>query len=211
MATPTLTKAAPAWSRAPKQSEFTLLQTGTADDLAALAKRLATEEIGSTEWYLRFSNMLLERHADAWILGRRLAGDRSAPDIADELVGRAKADQENEWLMRFLTDIETGRYTDDEGKLKENAVAARSRMYAGKLRGTANEAFIEASPAEAEFEWRLGGAEKHCGDCPELAAMSPWLKDELGTWPGEGGTPCLTNCKCRLVRLEDDLSGFHPV
>lgn len=211
MATPTLVKAAPAWSRAPRQSDYAALQASTADDLARLASSLASETIGSTEWYLRFANILLERHADAWVLGRRLAGDSSPYDVVDELVGRAKADQENEWLMRFLGDVESGRYRDDDGRLMEAQVAARSRMYSGKLRGTANEAFVEASPADEEFEWRLGGVEAHCSDCPELAAMSPWRKDELGTWPGDAGTPCLTNCKCRLVRESDGLSGFHPL
>jgi hypothetical protein len=204
-------KASPGWNRIPGQSQFGTLQKQTGERLASLAHQLETGEIDNHEWYIRFANILLESHKDSWILGRRRAGDFGAEDIYDELAGRAKVDQESEWLLNFFHDLETGRYLDAEGKLKTGIVVNRSIMYSGKLRGTANDSFIQASGADDSFEWSLGGAELHCSDCPKLASMSPWLKDELGAWPGSGDTPCLTNCKCSIVRLSDGLAGFAPV
>lgn len=204
-------KATPGWSKKPSQSDFVKLHSGTEERLLRLASQFETGQIDAHEWYIRFSNILLESHKDSWILGRKLAGDFSAEDIYDELAGRAKVDQESEWLLNFFHDLESGRYLDSQGNLKIQSVMTRSSMYAGKLRGTANDSFIQSSPEESEFEWSLGGAELHCSDCPELASMSPWTQDTLGAWPGSGDTPCLTNCKCSIVRLSDGLSGFKPV
>jgi len=202
--------ARPDSSKRPTQADFVELYTSTRSDLAALAHKLHQGKLSAQEWYSWFSSILLERHADSWILGRRLSGDDSRPSIEDELVGRAKADSESQWLLTFLEKIEAGGYLDGEGKLRLSPIVSRSMLYAGKIRGTANDALINTSEDSAQFEWRLGGVEKHCSDCPTFAAMSPWAKDELGVWPGGGDTPCLGNCKCSIVRISDGVRGFDP-
>lgn len=207
-----LVKAAPNLPRRPSQAAFERLHASMSDDLASLAKKLVDGRLSPREWYDRFYDVLQERHTDSWVLGRWLGGDDSKPDHIDELAGRAMADQESAYLRDFLDKVESGGYLTDEGHLNLLKINWRSQLYTGKLRGTSNEAFIESSPDDDLFIWKLGAvAEDHCSDCPTLAAMSPWLKDELGTWPGSGGQPCLGNCKCSLVRESDGFSGFKPV
>lgn len=209
MAAPALVKAAPPLVRIPGQSKYKALQDSAVEKLDSLARQVTAGLMTPREWYDQFSNSLLDLHTDAWVLGRQRSGDTSERDEFDDLAGRALMDQESAWLLNFYNDLENGRY-GDPGEMSEAAVTARSRLYAGKLRGSANRAFVESSDAEAEFDWVLGGVEKHCSDCPELADMSPWRKDELGWTPGEGGTPCLTNCKCHMERT-DGSTGFRPV
>lgn len=212
-AAPLIVKAAPGGARPkrPGNDDYRKLQDDALADILDLTKRLLDGRLAPREWYDRFANLIAERHAEAWALGRRLTGDSSDVDEDDLLVGRAKADEESTWLLDFLDAVESGRYLDDEGKYRENLILNRSRLYAGKLRGTANEAFVETSDDGEEFDWVLGAVEEHCAECPELAALSPWLKDEFPTFPGSGGTPCLTRCRCHLVRSSDGLSGFAPV
>lgn len=204
------TKAAPALPRRPGQNRYADLQNDTVRELVDLARQLHAGKLSTRQWYDDFSNTLARRHKDAWVLGRWLGGDDSAPDSIDDLIGRAKADAESQWLRSFLSDLETDKYKDGEGIYDLQRIAWRSRLYAGKLRGTANEAFVTSSDSDAEFEWILGGVEDHCSECPQYAEMSPWKKDEMFTWPCDGRTPCRTHCKCHLVR-HDGVAGFRPV
>jgi hypothetical protein len=103
------------------------------------------------------------------------------------------------------------RYWDvDERAWKPQAIRNRARLYVQKMRGTSGQAFVSASGGDAEFNWVLAAVE-HCDECPVLAAKSPWFGDELYTTPGNGDTPCRSNCKCHLVRKSDGLTSFKPV
>jgi hypothetical protein len=68
----------------------------------------------------------------------------------------------------------------------------------GRARGISAQASVDALDLETEITWVLGGTEKHCSDCPRLASISPYFKDDLFTTPGACDTPCLGNCKCHL-------------
>ena len=91
---------------------------------------------------------------------------------------------------------------------RQRAISRRAQMYNSRLRGTASIAFETNSPDGTSFVWKLGPAE-HCEDCLDLAVRSPWMKGELPVFPGDGGTDCLVNCKCWLVR-NDGLTSFPP-
>lgn len=180
-------------------------------DAQDLIRALAGKEITTQEWYFAFGDLLGDIHAGSWRIGRHRAGDRSPGDAFDDLIGRAKLDAETEWLQRFLGDLESGRYLDDAGELREAAVRQRSKLYVLKARSTANEAFVETGDDFEEYDWVLGAVEEHCSDCPELAAMSPWTKGTAVTHPGMGETPCLGNCQCHWVRVSDGLVGFEAI
>jgi hypothetical protein len=198
-----LWKAEPAPSRGEAQAALAREVASSSDALADLTRRaLATRDFA--RWYEDFNAELWGGHRRSWALGRRLAGDLADDDEGDGLVARAIVDAESEWSLRFLADLEDGRYDEDPDR-----AAARAQLYPQKYRGTANRAWVEAGPEDAEFAWVMTAVE-HCVDCPTLAAMSPWRRDELGWLPGEGGTACLTNCKCVLVRA-DGATGFEPL
>lgn len=87
------------------------------------------------------------------------------------------------------------------------AIVKRAILYAGRLTGTANEAWVAALPVGTLIDWVLGRTENHCGMCPELAANSPWTTETLPTKPGMNQTPCLFFCDCEL-RASDGGMGF---
>jgi hypothetical protein len=196
--------------RRPSQRDWRTHLAGVFDEANALSARLAAGSIPPRQWGESFYDLLARGHAASWRMGRNRSGDMGADDAVDDLVGRAKADGDAHWLLRFVGDIESGKYTDEDGAFKLAAFKQRQALYVGKMRGTANEAFVESSADEEEFDWVLGGAEDHCPDCPVLAESSPWKKDEMFTHPGSGDTPCLSHCKCHLVRKSDGLDGFKP-
>jgi hypothetical protein len=178
--------------------------TGTLSDLASVA---ASGEID--RWYEEFDRTLFDGHTGSWRLGRALAGDDDGESEDDRIRGRAITDLQDEYLLRFRDDLENGRYLDEEGNFLEAQVRARSKMYAKALRGTANESWTENGSDDELYYWKLGATEEHCGDCPELASLSPYEKGTLFTWPGKGQTACLTNCTCHL-ETESGIRGFMP-
>ena len=170
------------------------------------------------QWAEKFDGILQQGHTDAYVLGRKRGGDRD-PDLKDaELRARQVKDGENEylygyedaegeWHPGFVGDLNSQdpRYFDEDGEMIPGAIDARSDLYVLRMRGTAGEGFVEASP-DVQIDWVLGAAD-HCDDCPEIADMSPYTEDTLWTHPGEGDCPCLGNCACELER-EDGTPGF---
>lgn len=174
-----------------------------------LAAKVAADR-AAREWAEGFARELSRLHARAWRWGRLSNGVGSDEIESDDLiVGRARLDAEARFVQRFAAQIEAGLGKDDEDG-GARRIAARSRSYAGAARGTSTEAFFSLAPDTEEFRWVLGAVEDHCTQCPELASRGPWLKDEMFVWPGSNDTPCLYNCKCRLVRASDGASSIRP-
>jgi hypothetical protein len=192
----------------PTNKDFARVANSAVRDLAKLAVRLRDGDLSPDEWGDAFQTALVNGHADSWLLGARRGGrDFEGIEELARRFGQHAADQEAEWLQNFINDLEDGRYLDDEGNLRTSAVNARSRLYVGKMRGTANQSFLDAGGLNQEYDWLMTGLE-HCGDCPRLAALSPYRAEELFTVPGQGDTECLGNCTCILVRLSDGVRGF---
>lgn len=180
-----------------------------------LTSRLADKKLGLQQWADDFHQTILEAHANAHWIGRRVVGaGKDELTFADVLAGRNRADIDAEYLQGFIDDIASGRYTDPEtGELLLNQIYNRQRLYLGKVRGTAGQATVDNLSKDTEVYWRLGGAEEHCEECPSLAAISPFFKDDLFTTPGAGDTPCLGNCKCHLhfEYGDKELTTIQPV
>lgn len=193
-------------ARRPSQASYASLEKKADRQLVNLTGRLADGKLSVETWQDRFLGVLEQRHSDAWTLGRQRAGDLATQSQADTQEGAAITDGEARFLQRFVDDINEGRYTGEDGTLDKPKLQARARFYAKRLLGSANESFVTHSEPETEFTWVMGGAE-HCGDCPDLAAGSPYTADVLWTYPRSGGTQCLFHCKCHLKR-SDKLTGF---
>ena len=178
--------------------------------LTSLVQRLESGALDADEFGDSFDALLWKAHTDGVVLGRQHGGDRARANEDDELLGLEIKDGESEYLNNFIEDIKAGRYTDADGNLRVGAVKQRANLYISKVRGTANEAFVNASDDDELFDWIMLGTE-HCDDCPQFAALSPFTKSELYTYPGAGDTECLGNCQCILVRRSDGKEGFKPV
>lgn len=195
------------------QNDFRRLTLHTRLRLAEIAERLARGELLPRGWAEAVYEELLGGHTHSHRLGRLRIGNEDDLSLLDAIRGRERADAEAEFLLNFAQQIEDGKYTDEDGNYDADKIARRSARYTGRMRGTANEAMREHAPQEAECWWILGAVEKHCSDCPQLYALSPFTKDTLFTVPGSNDQPCMFNCKCHLEWKLDgyDIDGFKPV
>lgn len=143
---------------------------------------------------------LVAGHANAAYAGRALAGSREPLGALDQVVGRMAAEDQAQYFEKFLSDIKSGRYTDpDSGELREAQIETRASSYTERLRGTANESWVNTLGVDTLIFWRLGGDEGgSCSICPDLAQQGPYKASELPTIPGNNETPCLFNCRCYL-------------
>lgn len=152
---------------------------------------------------------IAESHGHAAFLGRRLAGIPGPYSEADAAFGKATAREQAQFLAKFVGDIESGKYTLDDGSYNDAAIRRRADMYVKRLVGTANEAWAQAQPDGMDITWTLGDAD-HCDDCVDLAAGSPYNEQNpLPTTPGSCETQCVANCQCELENADGD-RGFPP-
>jgi hypothetical protein len=197
----------------PTNADFAEMILARRRDLHGATRRLVQGAINLDDWFDLFEATLLEGHTASWQMGRHLAGDLE-DDINDLLRGMAARDAESYYLRGFLDALRARdpRYWDDENAAwDEGAIRARQDMYLGKMRGTANQAFVDHTPSELdEWWWIMSANEDHCAECPELQDLSPFTRDTLFTVPGASDTPCMYNCLCYLKR-GDGRRGFDRV
>lgn len=206
------TKALPAAPTLVSDEDFQRVLLRHRDAVRKLEERLESRDLDAASFVDELFEILTEAHTDGWMLGRQRAGDLRGRVDDDLLFGRTAADGEIPFLERLRSRLSDAhpRYFDEDGNLTAR-LSSDLDLYVRKMRATAAEAFVEASEIDEEFAWVLGAFEEHCSDCPELAALSPFRRDELWTFPGQGDTPCLGNCYCHLVRVTDGVSTFAAV
>lgn len=204
--------AVPSLARVPTNAQYEKYLRGVLDEVDALHARLAAGSLDVEKWRRSFSKIIQDGHTGAHAFGRARGGVTGHVGELDRLVGREMLDTESEWLDEFAADLEDGEKYGEPGteEFLAKRVRWRMRLYAGKMRGTANRAFVEAAADEDIFTWVLGATEKHCSDCPVFAGRT-YTKFTIPTYPGAGDTPCLGNCLCYLVRKRGNRPGFQRV
>lgn len=194
----------------PTQADFNAMVKARRRELHAIADKFAASEITDAEWAKLFESVLLEGHTSAWQMGRHLAGDLTE-NLDDLLWGLAKSDEPAIDLRGFWSAIrdKDPRYWNDAlEEWNAEAIKARADLYLPGMRGSANESFVKYTASEnAEFWWRLGGAEHHCEDCPRLAELSPFTKSTMIAQPGSRDTACREGCTCFWER-DDGVESF---
>ncbi|OGF05248.1 MAG: hypothetical protein A2W00_04685 [Candidatus Eisenbacteria bacterium RBG_16_71_46] len=189
----------------PNAQLIALIEAGGASVLdflgADAAGSMSVSEFGD---FMR--TLLSEAHAQAAYLGRSLAGSAAAFGEADLLFGASVMAEQESYLASFLADIESGKYTLEDGTLNLARIGRRAEMYVDRLLGTANEAWVRTLPPETVLWWKLSVVD-HCADCPVLADGSPYTAATVPGFPGDASTACRTNCKCWLER-ETGETGF---
>ena len=187
----------------PRQPAFAKLVRDTNGDLRGLigqyhAGKLTADELGE-----ELFDKLRNAHEESYVLGARQAGSTLDADALRDLArssGRSNADEQNTFFDKFISDLEDGRYSDEEGNLNLAAINRRADYYGQRLRGTAEQAFVDQSDDDASFTWAMGAVEHHCSECPRMAALSPYTANELFTTPGQFDLECGPGCKCHLIR-----------
>lgn len=179
--------------------------------LLKLVERLQAKSITPDEFRELYSAEIESLHSDLYALGiKHGGGSASAEEIA--IVGQQMRDLENYFIIGLADDLENERYVDAEGNPTITpALNQRVWLYSAKGSASANRGFLSGSDDNYEWYWDLNNAvEDHCVDCPYLAENSPYLKNTLYALPRDGSTPCLGECKCRIIR-SDGLTGFGPL
>lgn len=97
------------------------------------------------------------------------------------------------YMGGFVRDVAAGLPGKD-GRMPETA---RSQLYGAVLGAAFHQGMVDRAPPHQEIQWRLGIC-KHCRDCPNLAAGSPYTFETLPTFPGAGATACGARCRCWL-------------
>jgi hypothetical protein len=169
----------------------------------SLVKRLANGRLSADEFRDRFAYTLSVVHERAYREGFRHGGGGDELTVeGEEYIATVQA-TESDYMLGLAEALESGEISEAEAMRRAN-------LYAKRPRGTANAAFRQASVGTGEtITWELAGVEDHCSECPTYASMSPWEPDELFAVPGDGETPCKSNCLCHLVR-SDGKKGYGP-
>jgi hypothetical protein len=170
--------------------EMRLHQQATYNMLQNVTTQLYAGSLSIEQWQLAVAAELKDAHLAQAMFA--VGGKRNMTQANYGRVGGTLAD-EYRYLAKFASEIAAGT-------VSEAQALARVNMYGN---GTQQSYWREYKLAtKGQLWWTLGTTERHCGKCPELAAASPHNPNELNQVPGDGQTPCLSNCDCTLSREE---------
>jgi hypothetical protein len=138
--------------------------------------------------------------------------------------GDARDKRFRKWLGARV-DFETSRFDEFLGRVLEDTEAMpreqRADLYGRTLDHAFNRGAFAVYDDQVRISWMLSPAE-HCEDCLERAAQGPYLPPgrgdgdpgglpELPSFPRDGATECLGNCKCYLVVERREEGDEEPV
>jgi hypothetical protein len=193
----------------PADAPFVRLAQRVRGQLWSLCEELFLGKIDADIFGKRAIEILQDGHARAARFGRVRAGVLGPLGDEDRFIADLIMREQSAFLQRFVNDLKSDKYIGADGEFVRSPINARAQLYAARLRGTANDTFVNASDAGVLFEWILI-AEDNCNDCPMIAANGPYNALTLPAKPGDGRTECITNCKCILLREDGVLGPTYP-
>jgi hypothetical protein len=175
--------------------ELRRLQARTANQLYSLMNGVRTRRLTPQQATGQARTLFRVSHALAALYGVQRGG--GSGEVRRAVADRA-AKAEMEFLRGMIADAKAGRYARrSAGGEGAKALRARATLYSLKLVGTANSAYVASLEEGAVIRWVLGSAES-CEVCPVYAAGGPYTRATLPAVPGDGSTPCVTQCRCHL-------------
>lgn len=109
----------------------------------------------------------------------------------DEKWLRTAMAHEMQFLNGFIAAVDEGTY--------RMPLPQRVRMYARTLEAFYDSARVIGLPATVMIHWTGENDERTCPGCKYLFEHSPYTKKTLPTVPRAGLTPCLSNCRDKLM------------
>ena len=103
---------------------------------------------------------------------------------------------QEQYLSNFRSYIESKQGLGQE---LTSRVSQRAGLYAERGTAMFEAGHVSSLPDDVLLDWEMQPAE-HCLDCPDYEAGSPYTKDTLPGYPGEGFhlSACGTNCCCTI-------------
>lgn len=167
----------------------------------ALIVQMENNRINPADFRKQFIAMMRTAWRDVFLAGYRASGQpgtgKGGNQLVDlkntaaiELLKKASA-QEMKFLNKFLDDVISGA-----GKM---GYPQRFGMYVKSLDSFYDNARIMGMPPNVAIHWVGPRDKRTCKGCEFLFRNSPYTKVTLPTVPRAGMTPCLTNCRDRLL------------
>lgn len=166
------------------------------------AGQLASGAISPSQFVRDADELLSFAHSRASQLGVFRARRHNPPtDIAIRVAAQA-AEEQRKFLMGFTRDLVNGVYDPRaQGGRGAGQRRARFALYALRLAGTSNSAWLETMKREEQnlvVKWVLGSANEHCADCRAEAGKGWREASSLTRVPGDGSTECVVRCRCSI-------------
>lgn len=156
-----------------------------------IADALLTGQVSVADWRDQFRLELKDEYIRQYLLGRGGLGQMD--QAAWGQIGGMLKEQYG-YLESWVAELEGADLAD----MPEGAFKNRARMYVNSAREGYERGLHRAVLASGQFSeerWVLSDAE-HCDGCIDLAGRGWVPLGSLGAYPGDGSTPCLSNCKC---------------
>jgi len=204
------------------------------EEIDALVDKYAAGLLDAPAFGQRVTALLQHGHTFATYYGAADGNDAHTllnDDVVQSVFGaegNAATVEQSLYLADFVQDLVQGRYltssnisntdtgtpTETEDALDVDAIKRRARMYADRIAGTANSAWLATLPPDTLVYWIDTKDRAECTqddgfphNCLALANDSPHKAGELKAAPGNCMTPCLVRCRC-LLRTEDGDESF---
>lgn len=148
----------------------------------------------SADEFIEAMQSSIENHYKS--LYRQGKGIQTLSEWEEELILR-QAQTQNQYLRNFGDYI---RQKQALGKDLTPYVTARAELYGERGKSLFEAGNVAAMPDDALLDWKMQPAE-HCSTCPVYQSNSPYTKQTLPGFPGEGFhlSQCGVNCKCMVV------------
>lgn len=176
--------------------------------LTQIVNGLTAGDISRRDARLSTASLLRTTYENIREIARRASG---MPTLAHESTiyreeerwFRSAVNEEVSYLHGFLDDIIGGR---------TQRIQERISAYTAALRFMYEAARIQALPNQVLLYWtgpRKRDDPKVCEGCEYMMERSPFPKDTIPAVPRDGSTPCLTNCRHRIiVRVVEDTNAI---
>ena len=177
-----------------------LVRLATAEYLTPLAVSLSEGSMSLPAWQTEMRQTIKRLYVNQYTLAR---GGKAQMTFQDYGGLSQMLQDQYKYLDKYAAQLATMDVAEREAYIRN-----RSQLYAN----ASNEAFERGKAAVAqslgfdEVTWHLSPVE-HCQTCKDrdaigTTAVSPrggWMDPEVGeTWPADGTTLCITNCRCFL-------------
>jgi hypothetical protein len=132
-------------------------------------------------------------------------GLQDSPVSADSVarlkqIGQTSADFMQDSFIAALSTLGIVAGSDQDIRNQLDGFRARFLMYAGAMWNALWEGLRGATDDKLKVKRIMEAGAAHCDVCPDLAKVYDSFADmvaEAGL-PGDGSTPCLSNCRCKL-------------
>ncbi len=148
----------------------------------------------SADEFIEAMQSSIENHYKS--LYRQGKGIQTLQEWEEELILK-QAQTQNPYLRNFGDYI---RQKQALGKGLTPYVTARAELYGERGKSIFEAGNVASMPDDALLTWKMQPAE-HCTTCPVYASNSPYTKQTLPGFPGEGYhlTQCGVRCHCMIV------------